>query len=75
MSGPKITPIAALAKCGVCGAPARLDHLRPDPVHPVDHFVYRCTSCSAFTIVERPRPVIGPEISDIPKTPDARKAV
>jgi hypothetical protein len=50
------SPIAAIAKCDFCGGTARLDHLRPDPVKPLDHFVYRCTSCSGFTIVERPRP-------------------
>jgi hypothetical protein len=51
-----LAPIAAIAKCDFCGGTARLDHLRPDPVKPLDHFVYRCTSCSGFTIVERPRP-------------------
>jgi hypothetical protein len=51
-----LAPIAAISKCDFCGGTARLDHLRPDPVKPLDHFVYRCASCSGFTIVERPRP-------------------
>jgi hypothetical protein len=57
-----VAPIPAITKCRACGAPARLDHLSPDMTKPIDHVVYRCTSCSALTVVDRPqRPPAAPE--------------
>jgi hypothetical protein len=50
-----LSPIPAITKCNSCGGPARLDHLSPDLTAPIDRVVYRCASCSALTVVDRPR--------------------
>jgi hypothetical protein len=66
----KVPPLPALSKCSECGAPTRLDHLMPHATLPIDHFVYRCTKCSAFTIVDRPRPA-----AHRPETQELREAI
>jgi hypothetical protein len=51
----KVSSLPAFSKCSACGEPTRLDHLMPHATEAIDHLVYRCTKCSAFTIVDRPR--------------------
>lgn len=56
-----VAPMSKIAKCRACGASARLDHILPHPVEPIEQFVYRCARCGETTVVERPR---GPGAPD-----------
>jgi hypothetical protein len=42
----------------------------PHATEAIDHFVYRCTKCSALTIVDRPRLA-----AHTPETQDLREAI